>query len=515
MTAILFRSVLTSSVQMAIPLAAVLLLVPMGRKYIRPHTLFSVEKLMVVGMLLTLGFTVLGPFIQIPVSEEIPVPQIPPLLSVPPEQLLALSGGIGEGTLATVTTHSHSVSIWSIGGILWSLGAAGLFLFTLVQNALFFWHIRKNSSPISPALSKVYTACSHVIGSAVTPVVRISSEISSPMAAGYFHPVIFLPMKALFFTKEEQLLLLSHELYHCKAKDNFWRLLSSIVLSVYWFDPLVWLLSRSFCTQCELCCDENVLSGASSKTRKLYGQLLLALSAKKLDYSQPMLPLQSGWRDTFRSLKLRIGEIISLKHKRPGKIFLSGCALILLLFSGMVGFSQGHPYSPSAVVILPDDPMGYTEEGTPAARETHLIQPPIATNQVLHFTLTNADGSTRCTRLHFMARTKNEAVSAGCSGVVVSVQTKKRSEVKDNAIPKPLGKYVIVDCGNGISIRYTYLDTVLVDVGQTVSPGDILGTAGHTGVSYGDDDQCGVFVMQDGLMIDPLPFFDIPVHPAA
>lgn len=92
---------------------------------------------------------------------------------------------------------------------------------------------------------------------------------------------------------------------------------------------------------------------------------------------------------------------------------------------------------------------------------------------------------------------------------------KKRSELEtEDGIPVLLGKYVIVDCGDGISIRYTYLDTVLVEVGQRVSTGDVLGTAGNTGGSIGYDDQCGVFVMQDGLMVDPLLFFNVSTDPA-
>ena len=517
MTVLLFRSVLSSGVQMAFPLVMVLLLVPIGRKRIRPHTLFSIEKLMVVGMLLALGFTIIGPFVHIPVSEEIPVPQIPPLFSAVSEQLPALPRGTGERVLTAMPAHRQGFSIWDIGGAIWIFGAGFLFLFTLVQNALFFRHICKNSSPMPRALSKAYTSRSRAIGLQAAPAVRISSEISSPMAAGYFHPVIFFPVKALFFTPEEQLLLLSHELYHCKAKDNFWRLLSSIVLAIYWFNPLIWLLSRSFFTQCELCCDENVLSGALPQTRKTYGKLLLALSARERNHNQPVLSLQSGWKDTFYSLKLRIGEIVSSNHKRTGRIILSGCILILFLFSGIVGFHQVHAYSPSSVIILPDNPMGFTKEGTPAARETHFLQPPIDTDEVLHFSLANTDGSTSCTRLHFMANTANETVTASCNGVVVASQTKQRSEVDESEaddLLKFLGRYVIIDCGNGLSVRYTYLDTVLVDVGQTVSAGDVLGTAGHTGVSFGEADQCGIFVMQDGLMIDPLPFFNASVQPA-
>ena len=74
-----------------------------------------------------------------------------------------------------------------------------------------------------------------------------------------------------------------------------------------------------------------------------------------------------------------------------------------------------------------------------------------------------------------------------------------------------LGKYAIIDYGDGLTVRYTFLSSVAVQVGQTVSAGDILGVVGHTGASYGDIDQCGIYVMQEGTMVDPLLFFDVDV----
>ncbi|MBU1000616.1 M23 family metallopeptidase [Patescibacteria group bacterium] len=47
------------------------------------------------------------------------------------------------------------------------------------------------------------------------------------------------------------------------------------------------------------------------------------------------------------------------------------------------------------------------------------------------------------------------------------------------------GKHVIVDHGNNISSIYAHLDSIWVDVGQEVSPGDIIGTEGSTGWSTG------------------------------
>lgn len=513
MPVVLFRGVLSASIRMAIPLTMALLLLPLGRKHIRPRTLFFIEKFMVAGMLLTLVLTAFGPLVRVPVSNQAPTLQPSPLLPPLAEQIVNPTEAVVKGTISP--TPAAVWSAWDFVGYFWFCGAGLLLFFTLVQNLRFLRRVWKDSTPGPSVLENLCVDCSHMIGLRVPPAVRITSAASSPMAAGYFRPTIFFPTRMLCFSTEQQQLLLSHELYHCKTRDNFWRLFSSIALAIFWFNPLVWVLISSFSTQCELCCDENVLSGASVQTRKLYGNLLLLFSAGESNRGQPALFLQSGWRDTFYSMKLRIGQIVSFERKKAGRIFLIGSVLVLLFFSGVIGFRQVYAYSPSPVIILPENPIGFTKGDESIPKETFAIQAPIDTDQALHFSLTNMDDSIQVTRLHFMANEKNEVVTAGCCGVVAAVQTKDISEPgRDESIPTQLGKCVIVDCGNGISVRYTYLDTVLVEAGQTVSVGDVLGTAGNTGASFGEADQCGVFVMQDGLMVDPLPFFNVSVQPA-
>lgn len=512
MSVILLRLILFSSVRMAFPLAMVLFLVPIGRKYIHPRTLISIQKLMIAGMFLALAITFLGPLVQVPVSNQLLVPQVS---TTPPVQLgqsailpeITVGGPVLSGNVSTP-------SLWEIAGVLWLCVAMVLFFLTLIQNARFFHRVYQNSSPAPVDLSEVSLFHSRAIGLRVTPTVRISSEVFSPMAVGYFHPVIFLPVRVLLFAPEEQRLLLSHELYHCKTKDNFWRLFSSILLAVYWFDPLVWVLTRSFSTQCELCCDENVLSGTSVQTRKVYGKLILSFVTRQPDYKQPFLPLKSGWKESFRGFKLRIEQIVYRDQKIPGKVFLIGCISIFLLFSGMIGFRQGN-FSPSEVIILSENPMGITWEGTPVPREIHLIHPPIDTDQVFRYTSITEDGISIYDNLYFIANTEHENITAGCDGMIVAIQSKSLDEPENqNILSQILGKYVIIDCGNGFSVRYAYLDSVLVEEGQRVSVGDILGTAGNTGGSYGKPDQCGIYVMQDGLMVDPTLFFDVSTQPA-
>lgn len=514
----LFRSVLSSALRMALPLGIGLPLVILGRKHIRSRTLITIQKLMMAGMLLSLVLTLLGrPLVQVSIPDQLPV------MSAQTSQALPMPGAPTVTLLQTPIERPISsaplpaLSPWKMAGAVWLCGAAALLLLTLLQNARFLRRVFQNSAPAPADLWEVSLSHGRAIGLRIPPKLRISPEVCTPMAVGCFRPVIFLPVRVLLFAPEEQRLLLSHELYHCRTKDNFWRLFCSVLLAVYWFDPLMWMLARSFSTQCELCCDENVLSGATIQTRKMYGKLILSFIAKRPDHRQPILSLQSGWKGTFRGFQLRLGQIVSLDRKIPGKMVLVGCCAVFVLFSGMIGREV---FSPSGVIILPDNPMGFVNAGSHIfPRKKFPISPPIPTDRVFQREYYNGDAKLSHGNLCFLASEAHEKVASGCSGVVAAVRTELPSDVLENSNDPPgeldsLGKFVIIDCGSGITVRYACLNMVLVEPGQWVFDRDVIGAAGNGGTSDGSPDRCEVFVMQDGLMVDPLMFFDFSTEPA-
>ena len=67
------------------------------------------------------------------------------------------------------------------------------------------------------------------------------------------------------------------------------------------------------------------------------------------------------------------------------------------------------------------------------------------------------------------------------------------------------GKMVEIDHGNGVTTRYAHLSRVLVEVGQAVPLGAILGQAGSTGRSTGPHLHYEIRV--DGKAVDPMTYF--------
>ncbi|MDG1438783.1 MAG: M56 family metallopeptidase, partial [Emcibacteraceae bacterium] len=91
-----------------------------------------------------------------------------------------------------------------------------------------------------------------------TTEIVVSDEISGPIVIGYIKPIIVLPVsfaKSMTFKQIEPLLL--HELAHIKRHDNIFYLIERIVLSLYWWNPVMHYIGSRVAEERELACDDR------------------------------------------------------------------------------------------------------------------------------------------------------------------------------------------------------------------------------------------------------------------
>lgn len=150
--------------------------------------------------------------------------------------------------------------------------------------------------------------------------IRLVEGLQTPFLFGWRHPQIFLPTNL----EEVQIrYVVEHENAHIARGDNYTKLLGFVLLSVYWFNPLIWVAYITFCKDVEKACDEKVISGLSAEDRKGYAEALLKCS---VDNNKVVIsnPLAFGKTD----VKHRITGI--LKYKKPGR-WLAVLAILLCL----------------------------------------------------------------------------------------------------------------------------------------------------------------------------------------
>lgn len=105
-----------------------------------------------------------------------------------------------------------------------------------------------------------------------------SEFVRSPFVLGIIRPKIYIPYK----TNETDLpLVIAHEKAHIRRLDHLIKPLGFVLLSVYWFNPLLWVAYILLCRDIEAACDEKVIKNLGEETRKEYSTALLNASISR------------------------------------------------------------------------------------------------------------------------------------------------------------------------------------------------------------------------------------------
>lgn len=92
-------------------------------------------------------------------------------------------------------------------------------------------------------------------------IIRFSSLVTTPMVIGFFRPVVLLPIKIITRLPEKQIeAILAHELAHIKRNDYLVNLMQTLMEVIFFYHPVVWLISARIRTERENCCDDLVVS---------------------------------------------------------------------------------------------------------------------------------------------------------------------------------------------------------------------------------------------------------------
>ncbi len=83
---------------------------------------------------------------------------------------------------------------------------------------------------------------------------------SMPMTYGLFRSTIFMPANSSEWSTERRRIVVSHELAHVRRGDSATQLMARTALSLYWWNPMVWVSWRVFGKEREMAADDLVLS---------------------------------------------------------------------------------------------------------------------------------------------------------------------------------------------------------------------------------------------------------------
>ena len=170
----------------------------------------------------------------------------------------------------------------------WAVVAAVLLARVLTG---WFWTVwlRHSAKPLdSWAAWLLLRECKEVLRLNVPVVILESSKVRSPCLLGFLRPRLVLPHGLLAeLTQDELRLVFLHELAHLRRRDLALNWLLAAVETFHWFNPLVWLVTRSLRADREEACDACALA-AQPEARRIYGETLLKLLERQGGESAPL-----------------------------------------------------------------------------------------------------------------------------------------------------------------------------------------------------------------------------------
>lgn len=194
---------------------------------------------------------------------------------------------ISESLAPTVENSANPMQIWVfIACVLWLSGVFAMLLYSVISYAV----LRKR------------------VGESIAlhGNVRICDRIESPFILGIIKPIIYLPSR---MEDGDMEYVIAHENAHLKRGDHLWKPFGFLLLSIYWFNPLLWVGYVLLCRDIELACDEKVIRELGADSKKPYSQALVNCSASHRAVAA--CPLAFG--ET--GVKQRIRSVLS--YKKP------------------------------------------------------------------------------------------------------------------------------------------------------------------------------------------------------
>ena len=166
--------------------------------------------------------------------------------------------------------------------------------------------------------------------------------IQTPFVLGIVRPKIYLPSG---MAQENQTYVLRHETAHLRHRDHWWKPLGFLLLSVYWFHPLVWIAYYLFCRDLEMACDERAIAGMGEGERKAYSYALLSCAAH--GRVMAACPLAFGEN----SVKSRIKNVL---HFKKAGFWVSAAVVVITVIAAVCFLTNPKEEEKTLLQTVPD-----------------------------------------------------------------------------------------------------------------------------------------------------------------
>jgi len=176
-----------------------------------------------------------------------------------------------------------------------------------------------------------------------------TSKLAFPLSIGLFRSKIFMPTTYEKWPTECRTLIIHHELAHIQRRDAWMQVLQVVVRALYFFHPLVWLLSNRMEEYREMICDETAIADAQVSPVE-YSRFLVYI-AEQITRGNPGCAVTPALIRQKNQLLKRVAYHIKEENMRPIKKTIVVLVFVLLLALIMPLSWYCNKKEPSASVV--------------------------------------------------------------------------------------------------------------------------------------------------------------------
>ena len=243
----------------------------------------------------------------LPVSIESPLSLLPrteailPAVTAQPIQAGTAPAVGGAAAIASGAAMRSQPGRTTILAWVWLVGIAVLLLYSLISTQ----RLRRKVREAVRLQGNIYE----------------TEHIASPFVLGVLRPRIYLPYHMDSRDREQ---VIAHEQAHLRRGDHVWKPLGFLLLTIHWFNPLLWLSYVLLCRDIELACDEKVIKHLDCGQRADYMQALVTCSVNRRRIAA--CPLAFGEI----GVKERVRSVMNYKKPTFWIILLAVAACVVL-----------------------------------------------------------------------------------------------------------------------------------------------------------------------------------------
>lgn len=217
-----------------------------------------------------------------------------------------INGYLDDRYIEGVTVPAgNGMTVMGFISVIWLAGIAVMLIYTLIS----YLKIHRKVREAVPYNENIW----------------VCDRIAAPFILGVFRPKIYLPSS---IDNKDAEYVIAHERAHLKRRDHLIKPLGFLLLTVYWFNPVMWIAYILLCRDIELACDEKVIKTMGIKIKKPYSEALINCSLPRRAIAA--CPLAFGEV----GVKSRIKSV--LNYKKPAFwvviIALALCVILPVFF---------------------------------------------------------------------------------------------------------------------------------------------------------------------------------------